>query len=90
MSATVSVKSHAPQWPEIARRYDSLVRTHRQLEDQIGRETARPAVNTFAIQEMKRRKLHTKDAIAAIERLIDGQSGDTDLGANLAGTGRVQ
>lgn len=71
MSATPTITTKHADGPAIARRYDSLVRTHRELEDRIGRETARPAMNGLAMQEMKRRKLRVKDAIAAIERSSD-------------------
>lgn len=71
MSATVTMKFDRDRWLAIVRRYERLIQTHRQLEDRIGRESVGPAVNAFAMQEMKRRKLRTKDSIAAIERLID-------------------
>lgn len=68
MSATAPTNAAGSQAPAIARRYETLIRTHRELEDRIGRETARPAVNSMAMQAMKRRKLRIKDAIAEIER----------------------
>lgn len=68
MSATVTMDVSHGKWPAITRRYETLIRTHRELKDQIGRETARPAINSIAMQELKRRKLQIKDAIAAIER----------------------
>jgi len=71
MSATATMSTKHSVGPAIARRYEALIRTHRELEDRIGRETARPATNGLAMQEMKRRKLRIKDAIAAIERSSD-------------------
>lgn len=74
MSATVTMDVSHGHEPAIARRYETLIRTHRELKDQIGREKARPAMNSIAMQELKRRKLRIKDAIAAIERSSDALS----------------
>lgn len=74
MSATATMDVRPGHGPAIARRYETLIRTHRELKDQIGRAKARPAMNSFAMQELKRRKLRIKDAIAAIERSSDAMS----------------
>jgi hypothetical protein len=74
------------RWPATVRRCERLIQTHRQLKDRIGRETIGSGVNAVAMQEMKRRKLRTKDSIAAIERLLDGPAGEADRPAQLTGS----
>lgn len=55
----------------LAHRYETLVRTHRLLEDQITSEAARPIPNSLSMQEMKRRKLRVKEQIVGIEPMLD-------------------
>ncbi len=71
MSSSTALNIEYSDGPALTRRYETLIRIHRELEDRIGRETARPAVDGLAMQEMKRRKLRIKDALAAIERTSD-------------------
>ncbi len=48
-------------------RIEELRAQHRNLEQALGLEIARPAPNTDAITDLKRQKLRIKDEIALLE-----------------------
>ena len=58
----------------LALRYVLLVRSHRELDEMIKQEAARPSPDFLRLQEMKRRKLRSKEQIVEIERFLDGET----------------
>lgn len=51
-------------------RLQSLRRKHVELETEISQETARPAPDGLRLRALKRVKLHTRDQIERIRRML--------------------
>jgi hypothetical protein len=47
---------------------DELERRHAELEKELEDALAHPAVDSLAVSDLKRRKLHLKDEIARLRR----------------------
>ncbi|MGF1477825.1 MAG: YdcH family protein [Geminicoccaceae bacterium] len=65
------------------RRYDALVKQHRQIEGKLSAEMARPRPNESTLKRLKREKLVLKDEIHSWERLMSVFP--ADLGVRQAG-----
>lgn len=68
----------APNAASLAARADALAAMHARLDDQLGEEIARPLPDLAVVQDLKRRKLKTKDELAELEgvlRLLDREPG---------------
>jgi len=55
-------------------RFDTLRTRHRQLDEKVRRETAKPAPDAFLLQRLKRLRLRAKEdmeAMGGVVRLVD-------------------